>query len=178
MTIDTSIRATDIVMIFVVLVGPLIAVQVTEYLRNKQDERKRKIHIFRTLMATRTANLAYQHIEALNLVEVEFYSSDPKEVKIIDCWKLYLSHLTDVGYHQETWNNRRVELLTDLLYEMAGSLGYAYDKAQIKGGTYYPRGYGDAEAEIQETRKLWLDVLRGNRQLPTSVQVIDAKNTE
>ena len=53
-----------------------------------------------------------------------------------------------------------------MLYEMSKSLGYDFDKVQIKSGSYYPSGYGDSEAENTETRKLWLEILRGQRKMP------------
>ena len=69
---EWKIRITDIIMIIAIIVGPIIAVRITEKLRLKKDSRDRKVHIFRTLMATRSAPLAAMHIEALNLVELEF----------------------------------------------------------------------------------------------------------
>ena len=171
MTFDYTVKITDLVMIFALFVGPIIAVQITEYLRKAEDARKRKVHIFRTLMATRSANLIYSHIEALNLVEIEFNGSTPAEKKILDCWRLYIAHLNSKEYSPQDWQNRRKDLLIDLLYEISNSLGYSHDKSQIKSGAYYPQGYVNVENENTETRQLWLEVLRGNRQVPMKAEV-------
>lgn len=173
MTWDSTIKVTDIVMIFAIIVGPLIAVQITEYLRNLKDVRDRKVHIFRTLMSTRSAPLLGVHIEALNLVELEFHSSKQQERRVVDAWRLYLTHLADRRYPKETWGSRKDELLIELLYEMSLALGYSYDKSQIKSGAYYPSGYEDADSDHYETRKLWLEVLKGKRPLSMITQIID-----
>lgn len=171
MTWDSTIKITDIIMIGAIIIGPLIAVQITEYLRKVKDTRDRKVHIFRTLMATRSAPLVAMHIEALNLVELEFHSNKKQERRVVDAWKLYLTHLADRRYPKETWGTRRDELLMELLFEMSLALGYSYDKSQIKSGTYYPSGYEDADFDHYETRKLWLEVLKGKRPLPTVARV-------
>lgn len=161
---DWKIRITDIIMVFAIVLGPIIAVQITEMLRASKDARNRKVHIFRNLMATRSAQLAAMHIEALNLVELEFQSK--KHRKTLDAWRLYVDHLKDRAYPKETWPTRKSELLVDLLYEMSCSLGYNFDKVQIKSGSYYPSGYEDNDLDTLESRKLWLEVLRGKRHLP------------
>jgi hypothetical protein len=159
-------------MIVAVFVGPIVAVQLTEYLRNRQEIHKRRVHIFRTLMATRRSNLAVAHIEALNLLELEFHSSDPQDKKVVDGWKMYLAHLCDPNYQpKDGWEQRRQELLVDLLYEISLAIGYSFDKSGIKTGAYAPQAYIDFESENTETRKLWLEVLRGQRELPMRASV-------
>lgn len=171
MTFDWTVRISDIVVILAIISGPIAAVTITEYLRKRQDERGRKIHIFRTLMATRSAPLAGSHVEALNLIEVEFQSSRRKEKVVLDCWRLYVTHLNDRNYPPDFWPTKKNELLIDLLYAISVFLGYSYDKADIKNYAYYPTGYGDAEADNLETRKLWLEILRGQKPLPVSATV-------
>jgi len=114
-------------------------------------------------MATRTANLSFQHVEALNLVETEFSSGNKEDNEVISAWKLYLSHLNDKNYPQESWGARRADLLVDLLHEMSLALGYGHDKAAIKAGSYYPQGYGSMEEEQQALRKGLLAVLYGGQ---------------
>ena len=170
MIFDYTIKITDIIMIVALVGGPIAAVQIAEYLRKKEEFRKRQIHVFRTLMATRTTTLYYNHIEALNLVEIDF----SKERKIMDCWQLYRNHLDDQAYIKRdvaSWENDRSKLMIDLLYEMSISIGYSYDKSQIQKGVYYPSGYQNIENQNAETRKLWLEVLKGERQIPMKAEV-------
>lgn len=168
---EWKIRITDIIMVFVVIAGPIIAVQLTGYLRQLKDKRDRKVHIFRTLMATRSAQLAPMHVEALNLIDLEFHSPKRQDKRVLDAGRLYMDHLKDREYPREVWLARKSDLLVDLLYEMSESLGYGFDKVQIKAGSYYPSGYGVAEEENEEIRKHWLNIVRGVQQLQMKAEV-------
>lgn len=161
MTIDWTIKITDLVVVACVLASPLLAVQVTEWIRRHQEMRSRKLHLFRTLMSTRASTLAPTHVEALNLIDIEFDGKNQKEKKIVESWKLYHSHLFDRSYQPEAWENRRSELLVELLHEMAVLLGYDFDKSHIKNSSYYPRGLGEAEQEQQDLRKAILTAFDG-----------------
>lgn len=173
MTWDFTVRVTDVIMIIAIIVGPIAAVWRTERLRKEDDKRNRKVHIYRTLMATRTANLSFQHVEALNLVETEFSSGKKEDNEVISAWKLYLFHLNDKNYAQEAWGSRRADLLVDLLHDMSQALGYGHDKAAIKAGSYYPQGYGSIEEEQQALRKGCLEVLYGGQPINMKVTSSD-----
>lgn len=161
MTIDWTLKITDIATVIAALFSPLVAVQVTEWIRRCQDARARKLHVFRTLMSTRAASLAPTHVEALNLIDIEFRVSAPKEKRVVDAWKLYHAHLCAHNYPQEQWPVRRAELLVDLLHEMAVCLGYSFDKAHITSSSYYPKGYGESEEEQQRLRRAVLSAFDG-----------------
>lgn len=168
---DFSVKVTDVIMITAVLAGPVVAVQITEFLRNLKDSRDRKVHIFRNLMSTRSAQLAPMHVEALNLVDLEFHSQKRQDKRVLDAGRLYMDHLRDRVYPQETWGVRKTELLVELLYEMSESLGYGFDKVQIKAGSYFPAGYEDIENERNEIRKNWLNIVRGKQQLHMKAEI-------
>ncbi len=170
---DLKIRITDIIMIFAIVIGPVIAVQITEYLRRSKENRDRKIHIFRSLMGTRSSQLVPIHIEALNLVEMEFSQSNNQEKNVLDSWSLYVSHLRDHHYPEETWGARRHELQVDMLYEMSVALGYSFDKVQIKSGSYYPALYEDKERDEKEIRESFLKILKGEKPFPIIAGVYD-----
>ena len=59
----------DWLMIAAVLLGPIIAVQLTRHLDNKKEERERKLEVFKTLMATRAYTVSWDHVVALNRIE-------------------------------------------------------------------------------------------------------------
>jgi uncharacterized protein DUF6680 len=44
-------------------------------------------------MATRAARLTPDHVQALNLIDVEFYSKRKKYKRVLDAWKAYHDHL-------------------------------------------------------------------------------------
>jgi hypothetical protein len=53
-----------------------------------------------------------------------------------------------------------------IAYEMSFAIDYSFDKSSIKTGCYAPQGYLTIDLENSETRRLWLEILRGNRGLP------------
>jgi hypothetical protein len=168
MQYEFTVKITDVIMIAALFLGPIVAVQLTEFLRRREDRQKRRVHIFRTLMATRLSCLAVQHVEALNLVELEFHTSAPQDKKVVDNWKMYLSHMNngDSYVPAEGWDQRRQELLINLLYEMGLAIDYSFDKSSIKTGAYAPRGYANTEFQNNEIRRLWLEIVQGHRGLP------------
>lgn len=128
--------------------------------------RDRKIHLFRALMSTRASTLAPSHVEALNLIDIEFDAKKAKEKPVIDAWKLYHSHLNDQSYEDtEAWMKRTELLLVDLLHAMSICLGYPFDKAHIKNSSYYPKGFGEIELDQHATRKALVEVLEGRKPL-------------
>lgn len=118
--------ATEVLMILATALSPLIAVQVTRYLDDRNEERGRKVAVFKTLMATRAYTISQRHVEALNTIDLEFMPKRPKEKAVLDVWQQYLDHLGNTGMEAAAWNVRRVDLLVDLLYAMAKALNYDF----------------------------------------------------
>ena len=162
-------NTTDILMILATALSPLIAVQVTRYLDDRNEERGRKLRVFKTLMATRAYNLSPAHAEALNSIDLEFSQKKKGEKLVVEQWQQYLDHLGDRQMDISTWNIRRVDLLVDLLYAMGSSLDYDFSKMQIKNGTYSPTAHGRIEDEQSRIRALVLGLLDGKRDLPMCV---------
>ena len=173
--------AKDFGTISAIVVGPILAVQISEYLCRRRDAHYRKVHIFRTLMANRAAQLTASNIEALNLVYFEFGTvaksylrkfwmaatgQAKRERDVIECWRLYLGHLNDASYSGAPWEAKRADLFTDLLYAVSVAVGYRSEKSQIKNGAYYPKAFSEAEAANLQSRTLLLEILAGRRQLP------------
>jgi hypothetical protein len=156
---------TEILMILATALSPLIAVQVTRYLDDRNEARGRKLLVFKTLMATRAYALAPSHVEALNRIDLEFSPKSTSEKAVLDVWAQYLDHLGDTVMDPTSWAARRAELLVELLFVMGKSLGYDFNKTQIKNGTYAPGAHGRIENEQELVRQLTLEVLRGERPL-------------
>lgn len=151
------------------LVAPLFAVQATRFLDRKRQDRQDQLSIFKTLMATRAANLDPRHVEALNMIDVVFHADSKPQVEIRRHWKHYLDHLSDKSYPKELWGSRRVEILVELLYAMARHLGLDFDKTHIKNQCYYPEGYGTVESEQEVIRHALREILTGQHPLPVWV---------
>jgi len=167
---------TDILMIAATAISPLIAVQVTRYLDDRNEERGRKLHVFKTLMATRAYNISHRHVEALNSIDLEFSAKKPLEKTVLDVWQQYLDHLGQTSMESAAWNIRRVDLLVDLLHAMGKAVGYDFNKTQIKNGTYSPTAHERIEGEQERIRAMTLELLEGKRVFP--IGVTNAPNQE
>jgi hypothetical protein len=170
---------SDALIIIAVILGPILAVQVQKFIENSKQRKERKISIFKTLMATRGTPLSPLHVEALNMIDLEFSGKDLKEKAVLDSWKLYHDHLYEAPKNiqeptyqskLDTWATKKTELLIDLLYSMSIALEYAFDKVQLKRGAYTPKGYADLEIQNSLLRQGILEVL--SRKQPLTVKVV------
>ena len=160
---------SNVLIILATALSPLIAVQVTRFLASQNEVRERKLWIFKTLMATRAHSISPMHVEALNRIDLEFSPRNRKEKAILDIWAQYLDHLSNDKLSVEAWVEKRTDLLIDLLFSMGKSLGYDFNKTQIKNGTYSPVAHGRLENEQEQVRQLILELLNGTRSLPMHV---------
>lgn len=88
----------DWLIIVATLLGPLFAVQVSQYLDRRRQTREERLGIFKTLMATRAARLDPRHVEALNQIDVVFHDDSRNDKAVRNAWKQYLDHLADKVY--------------------------------------------------------------------------------
>lgn len=171
----------DVGIILATLAGPAVAVQVQKYLERRRTAQERRLSIFRALMSTRSARLSAQHVEALNLIDVEFYErkgwsfNENKPFKRVrSAWAAYLDNLcapfpSDKS-QEPVYLARRDELFNDMLYEMALALGYDdFDKTYIKNQRYMPKWFNDIETDQTTIRRGLADVLTGKQALPMNV---------
>lgn len=162
------------VMIWAVYAAPQKALETQWKLQLKDAARARRMEVFRTLMATRGNNLHYRHVEALNLIDVEF--SEPQEKDIRDAWKTYLDHLNTYAVDEDPdeakrtrllnqKEERRKDLLAELLQKMGVHMGYGFDFTYLKGRAYYPQGHGTIVEEEGELRRGLIQMLWKGRPL-------------
>ncbi len=164
---------SDWVMILVVIAGPLVAVQLTRYLDNKRESKERKTQLFKTLMGTRSYTVSWDHVAALNRIDLEFDKNDPKEKSVIEAWKAYHDLLNQKNLTAEQWDIKRTDLFVDLLYEMARVLNYDFDKTHIKNSSYSPIAHGTNEEETRQIRQGLIEVLNGTRTIPMRIESIE-----
>ena len=156
--------------VLAVVLSPVLALCLTVWWNNKQEAKKRKIDIFRVLMATRAEGLSRLHVEALNKIDIEFYGDE----SVIGSWKLYLNHLNNYN-NDKAWQDKRADLLIDLLFQMAHSLGYKFNKADIKRDFYRPQAYIDLEADQRIIRKGLVDIFQKKELFPIFAVVSPAQ---
>lgn len=159
---------SDWINVLAILLAPLVAIRVSVWLERRKEKRQRQFIIFQTLMATRASTLAPNHVQGLNMIDVEFYGTDRSSRAVVEAWKVYLDFLNTPTEPSPAWGARQKELLVDLLQKMASHLGYHFDKTDIKNTSYFPQGYGTAEWEQQQIRQLMLSLLKGERALPVA----------
>ena len=147
--------------IVAVVLGPVIAVCITRYLDDLRADKARKLDIFRTLMRTRRMQLHWEHVGALNLVEVEFINHP----KVVEAWKAYLGSLGEElppieqkDRHDKIFNMRE-KLLTTLIDEIAKVLKIEIKQLDILEGNYMPQGWADDEWEQKLVRRGLINVL-------------------
>ncbi|MCR9282583.1 MAG: hypothetical protein NXH99_12885 [Rhodobacteraceae bacterium] len=162
---NQEVDLMGIVTAIAAVAGPLIAVWITRWSDNKKAIEARRMDIFRTLMRTRKLQVHYDHVGALNLIEIEF----AKDAAVISAWKAYLNNLGErypanaSADDQSSFQHRRDALLTKLISEIAKVLRFKVEQLEILEGNYIPQGWHDEDWEQRLVRKSLVEVLGGRR---------------
>lgn len=154
----------DWITVGAVILGPILAVQAQKLLESLREKRNRRLALFKTLMSTRAERLSRDHVQALNMIDIEFYGrrmfgtryQTGREKRVTNAWKNYNDHLNQRGQYEsvEMWVRDGNTLFTKILYEMSIALRYDYDEVQLKRDCYRP----EAHVNIENAQ---LDVLTG-----------------
>lgn len=168
----------DWLIICATIAGPILAVQAQKAVEMFRERRGRKLWVFQTLMATRSARLSVEHVQALNMIDIVFYGArtvfkrrSRAEQRVLDAWKEYHDHLNTRFEDKDfpLWNTKGDELFVNLLFTLSQDLGYTFDRVQLKKGAYSPMAHGDLETEQRLLRKLAIRVLSGDRPMKMEV---------
>lgn len=178
--VDTfwGLEAKDWVAVAAIVIGPILAVQAQKIVERIKDKRERRLKIFKALMSTRAERVSREHVQALNMIDIEFYGSkhfgtkwqSRKEKTVTNAWKNYNDHLNDKTYaSQEAWFKRGDELLVKLLYEMSQALGYDFDEVQLKRDSYRPEAHANLENAQLAVLNGWAKILNNEKSLPMEI---------
>lgn len=159
-----------IIEVLAILLSPLIALQVSARLDALKERRQRKVAIYRILMATRAQNLIWDHINALNSIDIDFAGPGKKDKAVRDKWKEYLDHLGDDQMEPSQWATTRIEKLVEVLFVMGPAVGYSFDKVHLKRGIYSPRFHGRLEEDNEAIRTMARQLLEGKAALRVHVE--------
>lgn len=86
----------------------------------------------------RRLDISTEHVNALNLVAVDFYGCPKVEVE----WKSYKNHLNDNSRPEDdAWRRTKERLLSKLLYEIAKVLKFDIPAIEILEGGYAAGGW-------------------------------------
>lgn len=164
----------EVITILAIALGPVLAVQSQKWIERRRASSERKLQIFKTLMTTRARATSYEHVVALNMIDLEFRGKDYSEIR--ESWKLYRNHLNSPPMKEgssssekdslgEVWNEKCIRLQVELLEKMGGSLGYKFDKVELEKDIYIPVAHDKLEREQEEIRQGAIDVLSGKKPL-------------
>jgi uncharacterized protein (DUF952 family) len=164
--------------IIATVAGPILAVQAQKYLERASASRSQKDWVFSTLMATRGARLAPEHVRALNMIDLAFNGGRSNrrkatETDVLDRWREYLEHLNTqiTETNAERWYEKQAELLVLMLSAMATDLNFRFDRVLLRSGMYQPKGHTDLELDQHRLRHYAIKVLSGEQ--PISMNVTD-----
>lgn len=162
--------------ILAIILGPVLAVQAQKWIEAANTKKNQRLLIFKKLMATRGTPISPVHVEALNLIDLEFAGRSEKHKQVRTRWKEYLDNLTQLEQDPEkqkaqlpAWSEKNQELLANLLHDMGKAVGYEFDKVQLKRSIYTPVGHANMELEAQLIRRFTVELLAGKRALPMNV---------
>lgn len=100
--------------------APLLALQISARLAQRQARNQRKFEVFQTLMRWRAHMYAEQPVQALNLIDVLFH--DVREVR--DAWEEVYASFNDSRLNTPEGGRARLDKIHKLLRVMADHLGY------------------------------------------------------
>jgi hypothetical protein len=177
-----DLRAADWLTIAAIILGPILAVQAQKFVEGGREKRERRLKLFHTLMATRAARISVDHVQALNMIDIEFYGrrvlgsqrQSRAEKGVTNAWRNYGDHLNTPSATEQLplWEVEGYKLFITLLYEMSKALGYAFDESQLRRNLYSPQGHAQLEKQAAAIRKGAEELLSGEK--PLSVIVYSA----
>ncbi|KTD65380.1 DUF6680 family protein [Legionella spiritensis] len=173
--IDSSMKLNDILTIAAILIAPWAALFIQDKLSKWKEDRERRIEIFKTLMATRLSPLSFEHIRALNMIDIEFYGRK-KYKRVRSAWRTYLDVRVDYAQIQNPIDAQTLHFdvecnrtLINLLVTMGESLGYDFDESHVKQSIYKPKGHFTEEQYQFFMRTKLVELFSGDASLPVSV---------
>lgn len=143
----------EIINIVALIVVPIVAVLIGQYLQDRAQKRKDKMEIFKTLMIARNT-WTVESVRALNIIDIIFVNDKNVRNAWRDLYDKYRVENPDNG-HLEKIRQAQYKLIE----EIANSLGY---KNKITWETiqnpYIPKGMVEAEQlqrEFQNGQLAW-----------------------
>jgi hypothetical protein len=166
MTAYEVLTATILILTIVAIVaGPIAAVIVTRKGDEARETRNRKSAVLTSLMRTRQARLSFDHVSALNLIQVEFY----EDAQVQAAYSSYIANLNQaIPVDPEAFKKfeeQRNDLFIDLLHAVGKHLGYGFDKRDLVKLAYGPIGWYEDENAVKMIRSMAMDLLSGKTSL-------------
>lgn len=136
-----------------IIVIPICAVFIGQWLQKKQNQRNDKIQIFKILMRDRFLGWTNESVYALNILDIVF----AKDKKVIDQWKIYKDRLTVENPTDTDMKKIDIEKYK-LLEVMAKSLNYDISWETIQN-PYFPQGMVNNFMQQQTYQNMQTEVM-------------------
>jgi hypothetical protein len=132
----------------------------------RKDRWNRRFYIFRTLMATRRMNISQEHVNALNLVEVDFHGVP----KIQTAYRAYIAHLSTQFSPPaaQAWGDTRQDLLAKLLHELSIEMKSPIGEIDLRSGGYLPTAWANKDIVDQ----FIVNMAQNKSSMPVSIVAI------
>ena len=151
--------------------GPIFAVLISLWRESRAELYNRRLHVFRVLMATRRVGISADHVNALNLVEVDFY----KCPKVEAAWTDYKAHLNDQSKPEDgAWHEQKEKRLAKLLFEIAAVLDFNIPAIDLFKGGYAPKGWAHRDARQMGALEYMHELSEGKKILPVAITNLPA----
>ena len=153
----------DVLNLVAIIVIPILAVLIAQWLQTRSEKRKDKMLIFKTLMTARIYGWTVDSVHALNVIDIVFAN----DKKVRAAWK-DLNDKYHVSNPDETQLKKIEQAQYKLLEAISNSLGY---KDKITWETiqnpYIPDGLRLQMEAQKQSQQAYLNVLNGmSRMIP------------
>jgi hypothetical protein len=152
---------TGLMSVGAIIAAPMIALWIQRRVELRKASLDRREAIFRALWVNRRRPFYLARVDALNMVDIDFFG----ERKVQEAWDDLRAHYfrpEHPGLNDEQIAAQREEKFAALLYEMSQVLGYTFGKTNIRDNIYRPQLHNDLDSLEFETRKRTLDLLRSD----------------
>lgn len=163
----------DVLNLLAIIVIPIVAVLIGQWLQNRSEKRKDKMYIFKTLMTSRIYGWTADSVHCQNIIDIVF--ADDKNVR--NAWK-DLHDKYCVQNPDETQLKKIENAKYILLEAMAISLGYK-DKItwQTIQNPYIPDGIIQQIKSQNQIQQAWSEILMNMLQMMSQNNKV-AENNE
>lgn len=143
-----------------IIAAPMMTLYIQRKLDGKRVRDQRRQQIFNTLWINRRRPFWVARIDALNMIDVEFFG----EREVQDAWQELRAHYfgQHPGLNDDQISHEREERFATLLYAMSKVLGYKFSRTDIRDNIYRPQLHGTVEEIEIETRARILALLRSD----------------
>jgi len=156
-----AIAADTWAVVLATATGPVAAVLIT-FWRERRASIRARPELFRTLMATRRVGISAQHVNSLNLIEVDSYG----RANVLKEWLAYKSHLFSGSPEDDAWRETKERLLANLLCQMARTLRYKIPAMDIFKGGYAPKGWEHSQGRVFEALQYVHNLANAKKLIP------------